>query len=358
MKLSQFIQGRDNNFNLIRIFGAFAVLTTHSFALATGSSYAEPFRKDVGMTMGTIAVDAFFATSGFLVTASLFKRKSSIEFLWARFLRIFPALFVMLLLTVFGIGLFFTTMPHAAYLSDPRIYYYFLKCSTLITGVTFYLPAVFEGNPFKKMVNGSLWTMKYELQLYLILAFVWITLRITKQNRIKFFKFAILMTATVTGIAMMILHFFYSSGLEARLYFMFFSGASFYVLKDHITISHLYFWLFLVSIFLSAMANIHLFFVFYTLTISYVLFYLAYVPSGQIRNYNRMGDYSYGVYIYAFPVQQSVASLIPGVSVLSLALISASITFFLAALSWHLLECRALDLKNIYVDYTKKILSV
>ncbi len=103
MRLSNFTDGRDNNFSLIRIIAAFAVLITHSFALAIGTGEAEPFQKFLGMTMGTIAVDIFFITSGFLVTSSLLTRQSVIEFVWARVLRIYPALLVMLCLTVFGL---------------------------------------------------------------------------------------------------------------------------------------------------------------------------------------------------------------------------------------------------------------
>jgi peptidoglycan/LPS O-acetylase OafA/YrhL len=59
MQLSNFTEGKNNNFNLIRIFAALAVLVTHSFALAIGASDAEPFHKSLGMTIGTIAVDIF-----------------------------------------------------------------------------------------------------------------------------------------------------------------------------------------------------------------------------------------------------------------------------------------------------------
>lgn len=98
MKLSHYTQGRDNNFNLIRIVAAMAVLITHSFAL---TGLAEPFRDSLGMSMGDIAVDIFFITSVFLVTASILTRQSALEFLWARILRIYPALLVMLFITVF-----------------------------------------------------------------------------------------------------------------------------------------------------------------------------------------------------------------------------------------------------------------
>lgn len=59
MRISDFTQGRNNNFNLIRVLAAYAVLVTHSFALAIGTPDAEPFRETLGMTMGSIAVDVF-----------------------------------------------------------------------------------------------------------------------------------------------------------------------------------------------------------------------------------------------------------------------------------------------------------
>ena len=79
--------GRDNNFNLIRFCAAFAVLISHSFAIATGSGSAEPMRHTLGLTWAYIAVDVFFLTSGFLVTASLISRQSAVGFAWARALR-------------------------------------------------------------------------------------------------------------------------------------------------------------------------------------------------------------------------------------------------------------------------------
>jgi len=104
-----------------------------------------------------------------------------------------------------------------------------------------------------------------------------------------------------------------------------------------------------------AASNQQAFFVVYILSTAYILFYLAYVPSGVVRKYNRLGDYSYGIYIYAFPVQQSIAALFPGISILQMILISAIVTTLLAILSWHLLERRSLKLKEHYVDHTRRL---
>lgn len=358
MKLSNFTEGRANNFNLIRITAAFAVLITHSFAIAIGTGNAEPFRESLGMTIGSIAVDIFFITSGFLVTASLIKKQSIVDFFWARFLRIFPALLAMLFLTVFALGIFFTTLPIRSYLADSRTYTYLMKCATLITGVSYTLPEVFSKNPYKNAINGSLWTMPYEILMYAILLFIWTPFGIMRKSRSKLFELSIIISFVIASILMITTQFYNSpDGQFSKLFYMFFSGATFYVLKKYITISRPLFCFFVISLLSATILNKYIFFWTYTITIPYILFYVAYIPSGFIRKYNQVGDYSYGIYIYAFPLQQSVAALIPGISVLSMLIISSSATLLLAALSWHILERRALGLKGFYIGHTKNILS-
>jgi peptidoglycan/LPS O-acetylase OafA/YrhL len=358
LKLSYFTTGRDNNFNLIRIIAAYAVLVTHSFAIAIGTGSAEPFRETLGMTIGSIAVDIFFVTSGFLVTASLLRRQSTIEFIWARALRIYPALFVMLFLTVAGLGPFFTTVALSSYITDWMTYEYFLKCFTLFAGVSYTLPGVFESNPLKDLVNHSLWTLPRELKMYAILGFTWLLLCVIPKYRVKIFRITIVISAFMVGF-LLILSQLGITGVDSRffrLYFMFFTGSAFYILKERIILSHVVFYAFLAALLLS-MLNKHVFIITYQATIAYLLFFVAYVPSGVIRKYNKLGDYSYGVYIYAFPVQQSVAALIPGVSVLSMMIISSLVTLIFSVLSWHFIEKHALKLKGQYADYTRKILA-
>lgn len=356
--LSDFVSGTNNNFNLIRLIAALAVLVTHSFALAIGTGDAEPFQNSLGMTIGSIAVDIFFIASGFLVTSSLLTRQSTIDFFWARVLRIFPALIVMLLLTVFGLGIFFTASPLSSYLIDSNTYIYLLKCATLVTGVVYNLPGVFDGNPYKNTVNGSLWTMPYEIKMYAILAGLWITLRVTNKNRLRLFQIMVVTGFVASGIFVVASHLYApATGKFIKLFFMFFSGAAFYILKGNIPVSRLLFWTFVAALLMSVGINKTTFNVIYVLTIAYVLFYFAYIPSGWIRRYNELGDYSYGIYIYAFPVQQSIAALLPGVSVFSMILVSGLVTLLLAVLSWHIFERRALALKGFCAARTRSFFS-
>ena len=361
MRISDFTRGRDNNFNLIRMVAAYAVLVSHSFVVALGTRESEPLRETLGMTIGSIAVDVFFVTSGFLVTASLLTRQSTMEFVWARILRIYPALLVMLFITVFGLGPFFTTHHWNAYFTSPTLYKYLLKCSTLIMGVTYELPGVFQTNPFKNSVNSSLSTMPNELRMYAILAASWVFLKVTPKFRLKIFECLIVVSAVLAWVFVVLTQFnVFEKNVLSWLFFMFSSGSAYYILRDRIVLSRFFFAIavgaLIVSLFLSAI-NPHLFFLTYSLTLAYTLFYVAYIPSGFIREYNKLGDYSYGFYIYAFPVQQSTVALLPGVSVLAMVIISSLITLVLAVLSWHLLEKRALKLKEHYVYNTRKVLS-
>ncbi|NLX18907.1 MAG: acyltransferase [Desulfobulbus sp.] len=351
MRLVDCARGRDNNFNLIRIIAAYAVLVSHSFPLARGSSAVEPFAQMLGMSLGTIAVDVFFFTSGFLVTASLINRQNVKQFIRARILRIYPALIVVVLLSVFCVGLYFTTQPAVLYLSDAKIYKYILKCSTLVTGVNQHLPGVFEHNPFERTVNGSLWTLPYELKMYIILTCVWLLVRFVPADRSKVFKVVIVLSAVIAGVLLLIVHFrmVNTGGKSLRLFYMFFTGASFYLLREKVILSRRVFLLLLLLLIGSSLHK-EIFYVSYVLAIGYSILFCAYVPSGMIRNYNRLGDYSYGTYVYAFPVQQSIAALMPGISPQGMLLLSSGITLIFAVLSWSIVEKHALSLKEFRLD--------
>jgi peptidoglycan/LPS O-acetylase OafA/YrhL len=86
-----------------------------------------------------------------------------------------------------------------------------------------------------------------------------------------------------------------------------------------------------------------------------ITLHLAYLFGGWIRNFNRLGDYSYGVYIYAFPVQQCLAALIPGISVARMNIYASLITLTLAVMSWHFIEKPALDRKFAAAAATQRL---
>ncbi len=191
--------------------------------------------------------------------------------------------------------------------------------------------------------------------MYATLVGVWVVVSLVPRVRLRTFTIAIVGCAIIAVPLLGSCHVCTAPDDRfLRLFAMFFSGAAGYVLKDRIVLSGPVFWSLVVVVPLAAILGDQVLFGAYVLALPYVLLYLAYIPSGFIRKYNQLGDYSYGLYIYGWPVQQSIASLVPGVSVPAMLLVSACVSVALATLSWHLIEQRALRLKSLWVGYIKR----
>lgn len=345
--LSTYVGGRDNNFNLLRFTAAFLVLFSHSFALSTGDAKTEPLRAWLGMTPGSIAVDVFFITSGFLVTGSLLARGSVIQFLAARALRIYPGLIVAVLLTTLVVGLFFSTYSFGELLWMRDTWSHVFRNTTLISprGISFHLPGSFPNLPWAQVVNGSLWTLPYEVRMYATLAVLWLALSFLKNDR------RLWMGRASVLVALLALAWHFTTRGQSQLTAgpqltaMFFIGSAMYAYKDRIPMVWGAFWVAL-AVTLLASLDQRVFFYFYMVTLPYMVMFLAFVPGGAVRRFNRMGDVSYGLYIYAWPVQQISVALIPGIGPWQLFAVSSVGTLLLAFLSWHVVEKPALALKD------------
>ncbi|MGO8738767.1 acyltransferase family protein [Rhodoblastus sp.] len=347
-------RGRDNNFDLIRVVAALTVLFVHSAALSrltTGST---------GLTSryfdgAAVAVDVFFFTSGFLVTGSLFGRGNIFEYAWARLMRIFPALWLMLLVTVTGLGLFVGTLPAAEFFLSPVTHDYVRHCATLVNGVRYQLPGLFADNPYTSSVNGSLWTLPIEWRLYEYLAGGWVLLALRPAWRGPAFRYGTAAAALIL-MAMAIRVFFVEHARASTLVptFMFFYGAALQMWRSRVNLSY-----FRGAALLAALATARLssdaILPVYLVTLGPLVLHAAYLLGGPIRAYNRVGDYSYGVYIYAFPIQQALIALIPGLSLILLNIYASALTLCCAVLSWHFLEKPALDWKLTPAAATERL---
>ncbi len=350
--------GHSNNFNLIRLIAATMVLYGHCFPL-TGSA-PEPL-SNFGLNLGHIAVDIFFVTSGFLVTGSLISRKNIIHFFLSRCLRILPALIISLLFCIFIVGICYTELPASIYLSHPRTYsFLFHNINLLSNGLQWDLPGVFVNNPYKIAVNGSLWTLPWEIKMYLIL-FIIGTLLYIKPSLLNPARIWIPLLALYLISTVLFLSYYYimpqSISHQLRFLSTFFAGSLCYIFKNHIIISHRLCLLIMATLFYFS-HNIQLFFTLYHISISYIVMYLAFFPYKNIHQFNKIGDYSYGLYIYAFPVQQSIVASFNGITPLKMFFLSGSITLLLAIISWHLIEHPTLRLKTKFSWIEKKFRNI
>jgi len=169
IKLIEYDGNRQNNFTLIRIIFAWSVLYGHSFAIQKMPGVKDPFGiLFQGSTwIGNIAVNGFFAISGFLVAASFIKRGLK-DYAISRTLRIFPALFLCVLVSVFILGPMLTSLDLSVYFFKSETYKYLINALPFIK-IEFNLPGLFE-NTTRHAVNGSLWTLIVELRCYFLLA--------------------------------------------------------------------------------------------------------------------------------------------------------------------------------------------
>jgi len=168
MTVSDVLKRENNNLDLVRIILATMVVWSHAFQMNFGGFEQEPMFKFLKVSSpGTLAVSAFFFVSGLLVTNSLIKKKSISKFYISRFFRLFPALAILLLITVFVIGPIISTLPITEYFSNPQTWKYLFN--NLYLNVNYQIPGCFQNNIWPVDVNSSLWSLPFEVGCYIFL---------------------------------------------------------------------------------------------------------------------------------------------------------------------------------------------
>ena len=346
---------KDNSFDLLRFTLAYAVLIYHSYILlGTGHDIFTNYFKNI--TLGTFAVGGFFALSGFFITASFLNTDNFISYLKKRLLRIIPAFLVSLLLIIFII------VPIA---SSQEINYFSLEKDTplyfLLNSIFFHIfnyswsvNGVFEFLPFPNSLNGSMWTLKHEFAAYLIMPLI---LVLAFKNRVGF----LLTSLVIVILAILNVLFSYKifnfpccsmwvfSSNEYNSFILFFSffliGSNLYLFKDKVILSYR---LVLVFIFLIFISNKYQgpTLIFLMLFLPYILIYVGSVF--KYKFFTKYGDYSYGVYIYAFPLQQFLIYLYyENLTIGRFIFLASVITLIISILSWHLIEKNFLKMKRL-----------
>lgn len=342
------MSAQSNNFDLIRLIAATTVLIGHSYPL---SGHTEPFQAFIGYgTAGNLAVAVFFSISGFLVTQSVQKHSTS-TYLASRVLRIFPALGLVLLFDVFIVGPIFTTLSMPEYF-DSYLFWAHLQ-SFFLFGLELRLPGAFAHAPFPDYANGSLWSLPYEVFLYLLLPIV-ATIGLL-HRRANF----ILAVAAVTGLVLERLGCFGLSdknlGPEIvrsvylynflELCGFFFVASALWIYRSHVPLSLGGVLVF----FVLAWAGRQMIcgYVAYALLVPYATLYLALEVRSGI-SLSRVGDLSYGIYLFASPVQQSIVAVFHNsISATLLMVLALPIVLLLAYCSFWFVEKPALSLKAL-----------
>lgn len=331
--------GRDNNLNLIRMIAATAVLVSHAVPITQGPGAVEPLKALTGYSLGTLSVMVFFVISGFLITASFQRSSNHTSFLLARGLRLFPALVVNLVFVALILGPIMTTLPVAAFLGGSEPYAFVLRNLALFP-LVYELPGVLEEQPYPAIV-GSIWTLRHEVMCYAGVFLAGVIGAWQTRNRAGLTLGLYALIWAGLALADPELPSIVSGFLSLSLSFAI--GIGFYVWRDRLPLSIIGV---AVTVLLAwATAGSWLYPAALSLAVGYGSFWLAYVPGGIIRHYNRLGDYSYGIYVYAFPLQGAAIWAFGPQSPLENILYSLPPTVLLSVLSWHLVEGPAMQTK-------------
>ena len=335
---------------MLRLIAAWFVLYSHSWALLglggkpTLSSLDQLLVSitPYSMKASGVAVAVFFVLSGYLITKSFVRSKNISSYVISRLVRIYPALWGCLILCAFGFGLYFTSLPTAEYLSSAKLWS-FLKTNSLMLKVDFLLPPagqLFPENPNPRGINGSLWTLPAEIRCYILVAIFGVLGAFKSKAHF----------AVAAGIILLYYWFFQDSNIlytakqHGRLVLFFLIGSTFFVFREHIQISLIWTLVFWFLAFLAR--DTSAFNLLASVAIGHVCIVLAFHPKFQLPPIDRLGDYSYGLYLYAYPVQQSLIALQPELSPAQLVAEATVLAGGLAFLSWHVVEKRMIRAKR------------
>jgi peptidoglycan/LPS O-acetylase OafA/YrhL len=342
MPVSQQEISRANNFDSLRLIFAVLVIFSHSFPMTRGSNATEPLSLLTygQITLGNISVWAFFAISGFLINQSWRRSPKVGKYLKRRIGRIYPGFAVAAVLTALFV------VPIAA---DPDTYFPVSLRSFLFNTLrlqVFEYPHVFMHNPGANVLNGSLWSVPYEFWCYLGV----MALGLTGLLRRRWVVVALFVLAIAMHLYMAASGWTPSGAILGQIFGyplywatvlpFYLAGMIFQLYGGHTLLRT-------PMVALAAVVLVSSNFIPHGLGLvvtmptcgAYLLMALAYLPRLHPLNLGRFGDFSYGTYLYAFPIQQLLVQRAHGqISPWLLFAEAAPLTLLVGALSWFLVE--------------------
>lgn len=329
--LAQAYDGRRNNFDMLRFGLASLVIWSHCFPL---SGRAEDWftRHSGQIDGGSLAVDGFFVLSGFLITQSWLAAPQLGLFATKRALRILPALAFAIAFDALIVGPLATSTSLAGYFASPGPW---LHPFGVVLHRWLMIPGVFTSNPSSEWVNAPMWSLRYEMGCYAMVAIVGIV------GQRAFPAVTAVVFAISWAASLLLPPSATVPATTARLVACFSAGMLYFVWRDRIP----YNW----ATFLLATAALGATFLggglraAFPIVGGYVLLFIAFTKELGTTGFGRHGDFSYGLYVLAYPIQQLIIhALGTGISVAAFFALSFSVSLALATFSWHWIEAPAL----------------
>lgn len=330
-----------NQFDKIRILAALVVIFSHHFPLTGNQAPAWLENQWLHWSVtGGVGVMVFFCISGYLVTMSWYREPQFIPFLWKRILRLWPGMLGSVLCGIFLFGIAFNTLPLGEYLRNPTTWNFFWTNLTLLRQFPF-IPGTFMTNPVPEVMNGVYWTIPMEFTCYLVLAGLGLAGLLRRMVLIKgllllyIAAFLVFANPDFTGYIRHWIEYpaFFAAGALIAMHkdwFARYSGKILLVMTPVLVATY----------FLTPYTATSRF-----LLIPILVIYLGSLPAKESW-FTRLGDPSYGIYLYGYPMAQSVVALWPDMNFWASLALTFALSICAGYASWLLLESRALRWKS------------
>lgn len=329
-----------NNFNILRLVAALSVVFSHTFTFYNNA--AEPFYLLTGVYASMVGLVVFFTISGFLITKSLLTSTSLLQYCIKRLLRILPALYISTFITMLIIAPLLTPFDLKTYFTDP-LFWKYLQVLLAFKPI--------QPLPGVGVLNGSLWSIALEVKLYIALVFLYFITQKLPKIKIKYlilwcFSGLFILKIGISTLNIYTLTNNYTSTLTFTTLFLLGSTISVFptVLDFHKKYLPLFAFLICVlSCFFKDLAIPTL-----MLALPYLVLHIG-LKHSKIGDFvTEKGDFSYGIYVYALPLQHLLAHFINLENTSPITFFALILVFLLpiAAFSWHFIEKPALALKN------------
>ncbi|WP_168583101.1 acyltransferase family protein [Gephyromycinifex aptenodytis] len=347
--LAQLFDPRANSLNNLRLILATLVAVVHASAISLGT------QPVLGRTeVGSMAVDAFFVLSGFLVARSYDRIGSFIRYAWHRFLRIMPLFWIVLIVTAFVVAPAIAALegqsPLSVFQGENASWHYVVENSLLyIAPQNFGVAGLPNGTATPHVVNGALWTLFYEVVCYVMVACLGVV-GLLRRNR-----WLVIALAGLFGAATITQEFTdidLPAGLFLRFFWVFLLGTLAYLYQDRLPIT----WpwaLVALGVVAASLAFLHDYRSLGGPAFAYLCMW-AVVRTPWLRR-NLRWDLSYGMYVFHWPIETMlvVSGVSAALGLIGYTILAVLLAASLAAVSWNVIESPALSKKNIPLPFDR-----
>lgn len=336
MQLAELLRRQNNNLDLVRLVAACLVIYGHAPAILPGVVSGDfVARWLVFDYSGSLAVKVFFFLSGLVVTNSLLQKQNLAQFALARLFRVWPALVAVVVICAYVMGPMVSSLSWAEYVKSPGVWGYVRN--NLLMQPQYDLPGVFASQA-TQAVNGSLWSISYEVDAYVVLAALF-ALGLHRHRLLATAVALLIILDPMTGNRLLFTWRPVQLSVDS-LAPCFAFGALLALWRDHIYVGAIPAVGALV-LFMALRPNPHAPYIFYA-ALFLGLLYLCSLPA--VLALRLPADVSYGVYLWGWPVQQLLALYFPEFGSGFHRTVPMLLAIVLGAVSWYAIEKPAMRL--------------